>query len=325
MIGTRSILTGLVFALAGGLLATPVSAQQYPARPITVFVPFPPAGIIDTLGRLVGAELSKRWSQPVVVENRPGAGGWIGVQQFSHMPPDGYTLLSGASSQSTGELFLKTASFEPGKDVQPVVGVAYAPYVIITNTQVPAKTLKDFISLVKASPGKLNFVAVPASGQLLDTLDFMKRAGMDMVVVPYQGGAAALRAVLANEGQAYFGAALGLEQNIQAGKLTALAVTSARPFANFPGLPTVKAATGIDFDAGVLYGIFTVPGTPDAIVQKLYKEIADIAQNTGVGDNLRKQSYEIRPTSPEDYTALINNELRRGREIAKAANIQPTE
>jgi tripartite-type tricarboxylate transporter receptor subunit TctC len=320
----RTLFPPVLLAIAA-VAAAPAWSQQYPSKPIAIIVPFPPAGIIDTLARLVGAELQKRWGQPVVVENRPGAGGWIGVQQFTRLAPDGHSLLSGASSQATGELFLRTASFQPGKDVQPVAGVAYAPYVIITNTQVPARTLKDFIALVKGSPGKLNFVVVPASGQLLDTMDFLKRAGMDMVIVPYQGGAAALRAVLANEGQAYFGAALGLEQNIQAGKLTALAVTSARPFASLPDVPTVKAATGIDFDAGVLYGLFTVPGTPNAIVQRLYREIVDIAQNTEVANALRKQSYEIRPTSPEDYTALINNELRRGREIAKAANIQPQE
>jgi tripartite-type tricarboxylate transporter receptor subunit TctC len=303
--------------------AAPLAAQQYPSRPITIIVPVPPAGILDTLARLVGPELTKRWGQPVVVENRPGAGGMIGIRYVAHMPPDGYTLLSAASPQAQGELFIKGASFEPGKDTQPVAGLAYAPYVIITSTQTPAKTLPELIALAKASPGKLNFAVVPGSGQQLDTLDFLKRAGINMVVVPYQGGAQALRAVLANEAQAYFGAALGLEQNVKAGKLTALAVTSAKRSTELPDIPTVTESTGVEFNAGILYGLFTVPGTPSAIVQKLYKEIADIALNTEAGTALKKQSYEIRPTPPDEYAAILNHELSRGREIAKAANIQP--
>jgi len=321
----RSIKLAAAAALCGAavLAAAPAGAQQFPTKPLTIIVPFPPGGIIDTQARLVGAELQKRFGQSVVVDNRPGAGGAIGLAHFSKSDADGHTLLSGASPQSMGSLFLKSASFEPGKDVAAVTTICYAPYVIITSTQVPVKSMKEYIAHVKANPGKLNFAVVPNSGQHIDTLDFLGRAGLKMEVVNYQGGAPALRSILANESQGYFGAALGLAENVKAGKLRILAVTSAKRFAVLPDTPTVKEATGLDFDAGVYYGMFTVPGTPTLLIDRLNREIVDIVEKTDVGDRLRKQSYEIRTSTPAWFAALLVTELRRGREIATAAGIQP--
>jgi tripartite-type tricarboxylate transporter receptor subunit TctC len=314
---TARILAAVAFAAA-----LPAAAQQFPSRQMQIVVPFPTGGILDTQARLIGAELQKRLGQAVVVDNRPGAGGAIGLQHFARQEADGHTLLSGASPQAMGELFLKSGSFQPGKDVASVTSTVYAPYVIITSTQVPAKTMKQYVAYAKANPGKLNFAVVPNSGQHIDTLDFLNRAAVKLEVVNYQGGAAALRAILANESQGYFGAALGLEENVKAGKLQILAVTSAKRFAVLPDVPTVKEALGIDFDTGVTYGMFTVPATPNAVVDRLNREIVEILHKTDVGDRLRKQSYEIRTSTPAEYSALLVSELRRGAAVARAAGIQ---
>lgn len=314
---------GWAVGLALALFPVVAASQQFPSKPITIVVTFPPAGIGDTQSRLIGAELQKRWGQPVVVENRPGAGGHIGLQHFQRQAPDGHTLMSGASVEAMRELFLKTASFRPGKDVAPVASTVYAPYVIITSAQLPVKNLKEFLALIRANPGKYNFAFVPNIGPHLSTLNFIERAGIDMTMVPYQGGAASLRSVLANEAQAYFGAALGLEQNVKAGKIVALAVTSARRFPVLPDLPTVKESVGIDFDAGVLYGMFTVVGTPTPVVDRLNREIVDIMHNADAGEKLRQQSYEIRTSTPAEFAAVMMKELNEGREIAKANGIEP--
>jgi tripartite-type tricarboxylate transporter receptor subunit TctC len=297
-------------------------AQQYPTRPITIIVPTPPGGILDVYSRWIGHALEQRWGQSVIVENRTGAGGWIGIQALEKAAPDGYTLMAGASAMASLPIFVKGASFEPGKDFVPLTGVLYAPYVIITNTKAPAKTLSEFIAYAKANPGKLNMAVVPGSGQQVDELDFLAKAGIDMAVIPYQGGAPALRSVIADETQAYFGAVLGLEENVKAGRITPLAVTGTKRFPSLPDVPTVKEATGIDFETFILYALFAAPGTPDPIADKLRKEITDIVNNSEVNGQIKQANYEPMTTTGEELGALIRKDLARGREIARTNNLQ---
>jgi tripartite-type tricarboxylate transporter receptor subunit TctC len=319
----RKFFKGIVaVALAAGLLPENVGAQTYPSKPITVLVGLPPGGVIDWMGRSVAAELAKRWGQPVVVENKPGGGGTIAKTQVQQATPDGYTLLADTQIAIHSPLFLRDATWNPGKDIAPLTPVLFAPYVIITNTQVPAKTLREFIAHVKANPGKFNFAFVPNSGQQLDTLSFIKRTGMDIVPVSYQGGAPSLRAMLANEAQAYFGAVFGLDAQVKAGKITPLAVTSAQRFPILPDVPTVKEAIGLDMDSTVQYGFYTTGGTPKPIIDRLGREIADIARGD-MAAQIRKQGYEPLTMTPDEWTAAILAEGRRGAEVAREANIRP--
>jgi tripartite-type tricarboxylate transporter receptor subunit TctC len=311
------------FAAMTLALACGAAAQSYPSKPITIIVPFPPGGIHDVYTRWVGNALHQRLGQPIVIENRPGAGSWVGIQALAKAAPDGHTLFSAGHVVGFVSVFVKGASFEPGKDFVPLTGVLYAPFVIISTAQLPAKTLPELLAYAKANPGKLNFGYVPNGGNHLNTLEFIARTGGNMVPVPYQGGAPALRAVLANEAQIYLGAALGLEQNVKAGKINALAVTSATRFAPIPDVPTVRESTGMDFDRGVLYAMYASPGTPRPIADRLHKEIVDIVQNTEVNALIRKQGYEPATTTPEALAELILREIRTGREVARANNIQP--
>ena len=317
----RQFVTGFLALMIAGACAA--QAQQYPSKQISIIVPFPPGGIHDVYSRMVGNVMQQRWGQPVVIDNRPGAGGWVGVQALAKAAPDGHTLMSAGHALASLPIFVKGSSFEPGKDFVPLTSVLYAPYVLITTTQLPVKSVGELIANAKANPGKLNFAVVPNSGQQLDTLDFLAKAGLNMVVVPYQGGAAALRSVLANEAQAYYGAALGLEANIKAGKIAALAVTGGKRFSPIPEVPTLREATGLDIDTGVLYAMYASPGTPKAIADKLHSEIVDIVQRTEVNAQIRQQGYEPVTMPADELAAIIVRDTRRGREVARVSNIQP--
>lgn len=311
-------------SIAVAAFSTTVAAQStFPSKPITIFTSVPPGGILDWMGRAMGAELQKRWGQPVVVESRPGAGGWIAIQQVMKAPADGHTLFSNTQIVVHLPLFVKEAAVAFPRDIQPVAPVLYAPYVIFTNTQVPVKNMSEFAAHAKANPGKLNFALVPGSGQQLDTLWFIKRAGFDMVPIPYQGGAPALRAVLANEAQAYFGAAFGLDAQIKAGKITPLSVTSAQRFPQLPDVPTVKETLGFDMDSSVQYGFHTNGGTPKAIVERINREMAEISMKSDMTAQIRKQGYEPMTMTPDQWLTVMQAEARRGVETAQAAGIKP--
>lgn len=298
-------------------------AQNFPNRRVTLIVPYPPGGVTDLMSRLIAEELQRKWTQTVTVENKPGGGASVGAVALMKAPPDGHTFMLGININASYAVFTRNTTYDLEKDIAPVTASFYAPYAIISSTQVPARTLREFIAHVKANPGKLNFASNPGSSQMLDTIDFLKKAGLNMSVVPYKGGAESLRAVVANEAQAYFGAVLGLEQQTKAGKIRALAVTSSKPFPPLPGVPTVKEATGIDFDTAPIYGYMTTVGTPAPVIAKLAADIGDVVMRSGVNAKIREQGYEPMATSPEEWGAIIKHEIRRVREVAQAAGIQP--
>jgi tripartite-type tricarboxylate transporter receptor subunit TctC len=318
----RKILIGTLVAVGAASGATAVTAQNYPARSITIIAGVPPGGVVDWMARAMGQKLQERWGQSVVVENRPGASGWIALQALQKAPADGHTLFAYANVGITMELFVKGASFVPGKNVQPLTPAFWAPYVVITNTQVPARSLKEFVAHAKANPGKLNFAS--AGGfQALDSYWLLRQAGMDMVIVNYQGGAAALRALMANETQAYLGAVFGLEQQVKAGKITALAVTSARRFPSLPDIPTVKEAIGADMDATVQYGYFTTFGTPRPVIDRLVREMTDVVLRSDMNEQIRKQGYDPITSTPEEWARGMLEEVRRARLVAEQTGVKP--
>lgn len=315
----------LVVSIAIGLMLASVaaSAQVFPARRVTLIVPYPPGGVTDLMSRIIAEELQRRWGQAVTVENKPGGGASVGAVALMKAPPDGHTIMLGININASYAVFTRNTTYDLENDVAPVTASFYAPYAIIASTQVPARTLREFIAYVKANPGKLNFASNPGSSQMLDTIDFLNKAGLNMPVVPYKGGAESLRAVVANEAQAYFGAVLGLDQLTRAGKIRALAVTSSKPFPPLPGVPTVKEATGIDFDTAPIYGYMTTVGTPAPIIAKLAADIGDVVMKSGVNAKIRDQGYEPLATSPEEWGAIIKSEIRRVREVAQKAGIRP--
>ena len=315
---TRTILTAVI---AGLMLAGPAAAQTYPSRPLTIIVSVPPGGAVDWMARTVGAKLQERLGQNVVVDNRPGATGWVAAQALQKAPADGHTLMASSNSSVTMPLLVKGATFELGKNAEALTPAFFAPYVIITNTQVAAKSLREFLEHAKANPGKLNWAAGGGT-QRLDTFYFIRQNNLDIVIVNYQGGAPSLRSLIANETQAYFGAVFGLDPQVKAGKVRALAVTSAARFPALPDVPTVKEAIGMDLDLAVQYGFFTSGGAPKVVVDRLGREIADIAKGE-MAAQTRKQGYEPLTMTPDEWTRALKSELERVRGVVAAAGVQP--
>jgi tripartite-type tricarboxylate transporter receptor subunit TctC len=314
----RTVLLALTLSAAAA-----VQAQSYPTRPITIVSAVPPGGILDWLGRTMGTKLQERWGQPAIVDSRPGASGRIAAQFVQKAAPDGHTLFVYSQSAVNMALFIKGASFQPGVDIQAVATAFVAPYVLIANGSLPVRDLREFVAYAKANPGKLNFSGVPGGTQWIDTYSFIKQNGLDIVIVPYQGGAQALRAVLANDTQAYFGASFGLEPMVKAGKLAALGVTSARRFSLLPGVPSIKEAIGYDMDVTVQYGFFTTQGTPRPVVDKLANEIGDIVMNTDMHAQIVKQGYEPLVLKADEWTRSMLAEQARTRANAESAGVKP--
>jgi tripartite-type tricarboxylate transporter receptor subunit TctC len=320
--------TKLVLLAAGAsavlLSAGPALSQTFPSKPVTIIVGFPPAGPLDWMARVVAPKLQERWGQPVIVDNRPGAGGLLAVQAVQKAAPDGHILTPHTQQVALIPLFVKQAEIDPGRNLQPLGTVFTTPYIVMTNSQTPAKSLREFIAYAKANPGKMNNTVASQTGQHLDSIAFVKALGIDLAHISYKGGAATNAAVLSNEAQLTLTASAGLvDGQIKAGKLVALAVTSPARFSLFPDVPTVKEAAGVDFRATVDFGYFTTQGTPRTVVDKLTRDIAQAMDTPEIREQIRKQGYEPQNLSADAWLAQTNAELRRAKEIAAGAGITP--
>jgi tripartite-type tricarboxylate transporter receptor subunit TctC len=298
-------------------------AQAYPVKPVTIVVGQPPGGVTDWMSRALAQQLQEKWKQSVVVENKVGAGGKIANEYVARAAQDGYTLQTVTSIVAAGMVFDKDKSLDLEKAYAPLATMLFAPYVIIVPTEAPGKNLAELFAYARANPGKLNFAAVTNTGQMLDEYALFQQAGVNITVVPYNGGAPSLRAVVANEVQGYFGAVFGMQAQIAGGRIRALAVTSAKRFSLLPDIPTVKEAIGLDFDSGVHYGFATTAGAPRDVVTKVAADILEVVRRPDMQDAVRKQGYEPLSLGPDEFGRLIIKESRKAVETARLAKIQP--
>lgn len=315
----------LALAAAGAALVAPqVSAQTYPARAIRLVLPFPAGGPTDILGRILGQKLSEQLGQPVVQDNRPGAGGNLGAEQVAKAPPDGYTLLLSSPSVSISPSLYKKLSYDPQKDLAPISLVAGIPNVMLLHPSVPAKSLRDFIQLAKARPGKLNFGSGGAgttnhlASELLKTL-----AHLDMVHVPYKGSNQAMLALLSGEVDMVVIAVPPAIPQIEAGKVRPIAVLSDKRLPTLPNVPTSKEAGVDNFVVSVWYGILTAGGTPREIVNRLNTELAKVANLPDVKERLATAGIEPLHSTPEQFAGFIRSETVRYAKVIKNAGIKP--
>jgi tripartite-type tricarboxylate transporter receptor subunit TctC len=311
------------FILAGSavMLALPVSAQTYPDRPIRLVVPFPPGGGSDITGRTIAQKLGEALGQQIIVDNRGGAGGNIGTDIVAKAAPDGYTIcmaLSGPFSIN-GSLMGKLP-FDPLKDFALITLAGATPNLLVAHPSVPAQSVKELIALAKASPGKLNFassgVGTPAqlAGELFNTM-----AGVKLVHVPYKGAAPALTDLLAGQVQLMFSTMPPALPQVKAGKLKALAVTSAKRSLTTPELPTIAEAALPGFEAITWYGMAAPAGTPAAIVKKLNAEVVKLLHLPEVKERLLATGTEASGTSPEEFAAYIKSEIVKWAKVVKAS------
>lgn len=320
MVAIRS-LVGAV--LGAALFAGAAFAADFPSQKISILLPTPPGGSIDLLGRALADKLKDRVGQPVIIENRPGAGGMIAAEAVARSAPDGYTLAMVGGSISTGPIFLKANKVDPEKDFTPIRRIAYSSFVAVVPPSLGVKTMKEFIDHAKKNPKKLNYGVIPVSGMQLDMMQLMKVAGVDVVEVPFPGIAAILQAELG--GQIEFGlmAHSTIRSHVATGALVPLATTGAKRMASLPELPTIREATGLDFDMGFWYGFVAPAGTPKDVIEKLDREIAAAAKHPDFVKLLSDNGFEEVQSSPAELGAVIAKEYRLYQDVAKKAGIEP--
>jgi tripartite-type tricarboxylate transporter receptor subunit TctC len=294
------------------------SGQAYPAKPVRLILPFPPGGPTDLLGRVIAQKLSDQLGQPVVVDNRGGAGGNLGVELAAKSPPDGYTLvLSSPLIAISPSLYVKL-NYDPMKDLAPVSLVAYIQNVMLVHPSVPAKTLKEFIQLARANPGKLNFgtggsgTTTHLAAELLKVI-----AKIDMVHVPYKGTGLALIGLVGGQVDMLVMAAPAANSQIQAGKVRALAVLSAKRISELPNVPTAKEAGVDNFEVPIWYGILAPAATSRDIINRLNADIGRTLALPDVRQQLSLQGIAVIGGTPEQFAAHVRKETAKWAEVIR--------
>ena len=299
-------------------------AQNYPDRPIKLIAPFPAGGLADVLARAVGDEMSKALGQPVIVENRAGAGGNNGADVVAKSTPDGYTLLMSSAGILTANPFLySNMPFDAETAFIPVSNVAEMPMILVVNPKVPAQDLKELVALAKSQPNKLNFGS-PGIGTTghLGLAMFMHAAGVQITHVPYRGAAPAITDLIAGQIDGVVDNPPTVISHIEGGKLRPLAVAAKERMALFPNVPTAADAGVANYEANSWFGIAAPAGTPAPIVARLAKEIAAAVRTPAMQERFAKSGARLVGDTPEHFAAQIKAERAKWGEIIKAANIK---
>jgi tripartite-type tricarboxylate transporter receptor subunit TctC len=298
-------------------------AQEYPSRPVRIIVGFPAGGVGDILARLMGQWLSERLGQPFIVENRPGAAGNIGAELAVKAPPDGYTLLFVGVNHAINATLYERLNYDFIRDIAPVAGIMRVPNVMVVEPSFPAKTIPEFIAYARANPGKINMASAGKGTSAHVTGELFKMmAGVDMVHVPYRGGAPAVTDLLGGQVQVYFGPVPESIEHVRAGKLRLLAVTTATRLDMFPDISTVAEFLP-GYEASGWQGIGAPKNTPTEIVERLNREI-----NAGLADpKIKTRLADLGGTalagSPADFARLIAAETEKWGKVIRTANIRP--
>jgi tripartite-type tricarboxylate transporter receptor subunit TctC len=315
---TRILLALGVVANAASSIAKAQPADAWPSKAITLIVPQAAGGANDTVARAFAQKLSLQLGQPVIVENRPGAGGNVGTALVARAPKDGYTImLTAQSAQTINPALYKKPGFDPIKDFEPVMVVATAPYVLVTNMNFPPKTVKEIVALAKPQPGKLNYASA-GNGTLNHLLGemFNKSAGIDLVHIPYKSASAAATDVVGGQIPLTFGSFPGVMPFVKAVQLRVIGVATEKRTALAPELPTLaESIPGLH--ANSWYGMFAPAGTPKDVVQKLYAASVKALAAQDLIDRLAGQGAEIAPSTPEQLTKLLADDLLRWAKIVK--------
>ena len=309
----------VMLMVAAVLLSAAVHAQQWPAKPIKIIVPYPPGGTSDILARALGPGITAALGQPVIVENKPGATGNVGADFVAKSPPDGYTLLLGdIGSLAIGPSVFASLPFDPVKDFAPVVMVAYSPHILAAHPSVPASNVKELVAYAKANPDKLNFAVSGIGGaNHLAGIDFAQRTGIKWTYIPYKGGSQAITDVMGGQAHVLFNGMLATYPAVKEGKLKAIAISSAKRFSAAPDLPTVAEGGVTGFETGSWQGIVAPANTPPDIVARLHATVMKILATPEMKDRLDKAGAEVRPQTPEQFGAFIAAEKARWAKVVK--------
>lgn len=321
MMGKRVL---LLILLAAGLTAGESAAQQFPNKPVRVIVGFAAGGPADVMARLISQRMPQILGQPMIIENRAGAGGSIGAKFVAESDADGYTLLlANTSNIVISPLLYQNVGYDPAKAFAPVAMLGSTSNLLVVNPSVPVKSVAELVGLAKARPGKLNF-ASPGAGtppHLIGEM-FKQRAGIDMVHVPYKGGGHSSQAVIAGEVEMTFENPATSMPLVQGGKVRALAVTSERRTAQAPDVPTMIEAGIPDFVSVSFTGVVAPAGTPPAALERLNAAINESMKTPEVQAALGKLAVETRVGTPEQFAAFLTREREKWAAIIRSANIK---
>jgi tripartite-type tricarboxylate transporter receptor subunit TctC len=311
--------------LALGLMTAPLAAQDYPTKPIRIVVPYPPGGPTDLVGRTYAGKLQDMWGHPAVVENRSGANGNIASQLVAKSAPDGYTLLLHASSFIINPYLYKETGYHPFKDFTPISLLFDYKLIVVVHPSFPARTFKELVDLAKAKPGAINFASAGGVGAPthLSVEMFKQIAGIDLVHIPYQGGAPAVNDLLAGHVPLMFNNPTQSLGHIKAGKLRALATTGLKRSKQMPELPTVAELGYPGYDVGTWFGLWAPAGTPASVVEKLNAAMAKISAMPDVLAKLDEQGLNVIGSSVAELEAYQKAESERWGKVIKDAKIAP--
>jgi tripartite-type tricarboxylate transporter receptor subunit TctC len=319
-IGLRRVLAAIAFGtatLATMVAAAPAHAQGFPNRPVKIIVPQTPGGASDALARVIAQKLSSKWGQPVVVENRAGAGGNIGMDAVAKAPPDGYTLLmSYVGTHAINGALYPSLPFDPEKDFAPVATLATLPFVLVVNPGLPAKSVEELVALSKKQQVAYGSAGNGSVNHLLGEM-FNAQAGVKMMHVPYRGAAPALTDLAGGQIQVVFTSMPSVAGFIRNGTMRALAVTSGRRSEAFKEIPTIAESGYAGFDVTPWFGLFATGGTPPAIVQQLNASINDALQDKEVVDKFRGQGAEVYLTKPDEFGQVLRADIVRWTKVVK--------
>ena len=312
-------------ALVLGATTHGVSAQTYPARAITLVIPFAPGGSTSIVGRGVADKMSELLGEKMVIDNRPGAGGTVGTKAVAKSEPDGYTLVLGyTGTLAIGPSAYKSAGYDPRKDFAQIGMIGNAPNSLVVNPSFPAKTVAELIAYAKANPGKVNFGSAGAGTASHITGEyFAASAGITLVHIPYKGTGPALTDLLGGHIPMAFAPIPASHPNVTAGKLRALAVTSTIRSSLMPDVPTMAEAGLPGFDASLYYGLAAPAGTPKPVIDKLNKVLREALASDEVKRQLGADGTEITPGTPEDYAELIDKDEKKWSQLLKASGVAP--
>ncbi|HPU51391.1 MAG TPA: tripartite tricarboxylate transporter substrate binding protein [Burkholderiaceae bacterium] len=319
-----ALILRLALLAAFTLGAVPASqAQTYPARAVKIIVPFPPGGAIDALGRLLAQKMSESWGQPVVVENRPGAGGIIGTDAGAKAPADGHTLTMGAVSTHAINVGLyKKLPYDPVKDFAAVAPVAIVPNLLVVNPSLGVSTIAELIALARSKPGQLSYASAGAGTTLHISCELFKSlAKVDIVHVPYKGSAPAISDVMGGQVPIMCDSITSSQPHIKAGKLKVLAITSVTRSSTMPQVPTMVEAGVAGYEMNPWFGLFAPAGTPAAVVARVHGEVARILALPDVRERLSAIGAEPMSATPDQFSAMVRADVEKWGRLVRAAGI----
>ena len=310
--------------LLAALLAAPsiAFAQSYPAKPVRIIVPFAPGGGSDLAGRLIAAKLTERMGGQFIVENRPGAGSNLGAEIAVKSAPDGYTLLVISASYTVNPSVYKL-NFDPMNDITPIIQISGGPYVVAVHPSVPAKTLAEFVALVKKQPEKYAYGS-SGNGSIMHVASeyFLDAAKIKVLHVPYKGTGPAVQDTIGGQVQLVFGAVPVTLPHVKAGRLRALAVTTNKRIAAAPDLPTVEEVGYPGYEVTNWHGLVGPKGIPREIVERLNREIGEVVKSDDMKKNLTAEGLEPAGGTPERFGQILKSEMARWAKVVQQAGIK---